>query len=133
MKRVMALATRVECDKESNGFGSKSDGNEDGRRLTVTRVMATVPATMWVMVMVTRLAGDEEGKGEGDKGDGDGDEGGGQRRGNGNGGKSNGDDDNGGGQAMTISTKRVVMMVTATRVGEGGRRRNGHWRQQQEQ
>jgi hypothetical protein len=32
----------------------------------------------WVMVMVTRLAGDEEGKGEGGKGDGDGDEGGGR-------------------------------------------------------
>jgi hypothetical protein len=28
------------------------------------------------MVMVTRLAGDEEGKGEGGKGDGDGDDGG---------------------------------------------------------
>ncbi len=35
----------------------------------------------WVMVMVTRLAGDEEGKGEGGggKGDGDGNWGGGQR------------------------------------------------------
>ena len=28
----------------------------------------------WVMVMVTRLTGDEEGKGEGGKGDGDGDD-----------------------------------------------------------
>ena len=61
MKRAMALATRVECNKESDGFGSKSDGNEGGRRLTATRVMATVEATKWVMVMVTRLAGDEEG------------------------------------------------------------------------
>jgi hypothetical protein len=33
------------------------------------------------MVMVTRLAGDEEGKGEGGKGGGNGDEGGGRRRG----------------------------------------------------
>ncbi len=32
-------------------------------------VMATVKATRWVMVMVTRLAGNEEGKGEGGKGD----------------------------------------------------------------
>jgi len=61
MKRAMALAMRVECNKESNGFGGKSDGNEGGRRLTATRVMATVEATKWVMVMVTRLAGDEEG------------------------------------------------------------------------
>jgi hypothetical protein len=31
MKRAMALATSVECDVESNGFGSKSDGNKGGR------------------------------------------------------------------------------------------------------
>ncbi len=31
MKRAMALATSEECDKESNGFGGKSDGNEGGR------------------------------------------------------------------------------------------------------
>ncbi len=60
----------MECDEESDGFGSKSDGNEGGRRLTVTRAMATV------MAMTMRLAGDEEGKGEGGKGDGDGNEGG---------------------------------------------------------
>ena len=29
----MALATRVECDKESNGFGGKSDGNGDATRV----------------------------------------------------------------------------------------------------
>jgi hypothetical protein len=44
MKRVMALATRVECDEESNGFGGKSDGNKGGRRLTATRAMATMMA-----------------------------------------------------------------------------------------
>jgi len=64
----------VECDEESNGFCGKSDGNEGGRRLTATRAMAAVTATTWLMAMVTRLAGDEEGKGEGGKGDGDGDE-----------------------------------------------------------
>ena len=76
-----------------------------------------------MMATVTRLAGDEEGMGEVGKvgkGDGDGDEGGGQRRGNGDVGKSNGDGDNGGGRAMVMLTKRVMMMVTATRVGEGG-------------
>ena len=74
MKRAMALATRVECNEESNGFVGKSDGNEDGMRLMATRAMATVTATMWVMVMVIRLVGNKEGKCEGGKGDGDGDE-----------------------------------------------------------
>jgi hypothetical protein len=78
MKRAMALATRVEsCNKESDGFGGKSDGNEGGRQLMATRAMATVTARTWVTATVTRLAGDKEGKGEGGKGDGDGDEGGG--------------------------------------------------------
>ena len=62
MKRAMALATWVECDKESDGFGGKSNGNKGGRRLMVTRVMVTATATKWVMVMVTRLAGNEEGR-----------------------------------------------------------------------
>ncbi len=31
MKWAMVLVTRVECDKESNGFGGKSDGNKGGR------------------------------------------------------------------------------------------------------
>jgi len=30
---VVALATRVECNKESNGFGGKSNGNEGGMGL----------------------------------------------------------------------------------------------------
>jgi hypothetical protein len=59
------LATRVECNEESNVFGDKSDGNEGGMRLTVTRAMA----------MVT---GDGD-----DMGVGDGDEAGGRRRGQG--------------------------------------------------
>ena len=130
MKRAMVLAIRVECNEESDGFGGKSDGNEGGRRLTATRAMATVMATNWLMAMVTRLAGDEEGKGEGGKGDGDGDEGGGQRSGNGNGGKSDGDGDNSGRRAMAMATKRV--MVTATRVGEVGGQQNGQWRWWQE-
>ncbi len=96
MKRAMALVTRVGCKEESDGFGGKSNGNEGGRRLTATRAMETVTATTWVMVMVTRLAVDEEGKGEGDKGDGNGDDGGRRRKGNGDGGKSNGDGDIGG-------------------------------------
>ena len=77
MKRAIVLATRVECNEESDRFGGKSNGNEGGRRLTATRVLATVTAMTWLMVTVTRLAGEEEGKGEGGKGDGGGDEGGG--------------------------------------------------------
>jgi hypothetical protein len=73
--------------------------------------MAAVTATAWVMVMVTRLTGNEEGKGEGGKGDSDGEEGGGRRRGNGDGGKSNGDGENGGGRAMAMATKRVRSLV----------------------
>ena len=117
---AMALATRVECNKESNGFGGESNGNEDGRRLMAARAMAMATATTWVMVMVMRLVGDEEGKGEGDKGNGDSDEGGGRQRSNGYGGKSNGYKDNVGGQVMAMAAKRVIVMVTATRVGEGG-------------
>ena len=67
-------------DETGNGNGGKSDGDDNkvggqatasngkgGRRLTVTRAMATVTATTWVMATVTRLVGDEEGKGEGGK------------------------------------------------------------------
>ena len=68
MKRAMALATWVECNEESDGFGGKRDGNEGGRQLTATRTMAMVKAMTWLMAMVTRLAGNEEGKGEGGKG-----------------------------------------------------------------
>jgi hypothetical protein len=132
MKRAMALATRVECDEESDGFGGKSDGNKGARRLTAKRAMVTVTATTWVMATVMRLVGDKEGKGEGGKGDGDGDEGaGGRRRGNGDGGKSGDNGVNGDRRAMAMVTKRV--MVTATRVGEVGGRQNGQWRWRQEQ
>jgi hypothetical protein len=32
---------------------------------------------------------------------------------------------------MAMATKRVMVMVTVTRVGEGGGRRKGHWRRRQ--
>ena len=51
MKRLIALAMRVECKEESDGFGGKSDGNEGGRRLMATRVMAMVAAMTWLMAM----------------------------------------------------------------------------------
>ncbi len=72
--------TRVVCGKEGNGDGYKSNGDEGDGGVTGMRAMvmamATVKATTWVMVMVTRMASDEEGKGKGSKGDGDDDEGG---------------------------------------------------------
>jgi hypothetical protein len=40
------------------------------------RVAVMAKATMWAMVMATRLAGDKEGKGKGGKGKCDGNEGG---------------------------------------------------------
>jgi hypothetical protein len=45
--------------------------------MTVMRAAAMATATMWAMVMVTRLAGNKEGKGKGGKGKCDSDEGGG--------------------------------------------------------
>jgi hypothetical protein len=80
MTRRMALAMRVACDKEGDGNGYKSNGDEGDGRATATRAMVTAmvtaKATTWVMVMGTRLAGNKEGKGEGSKGDGDDNEGG---------------------------------------------------------
>jgi hypothetical protein len=78
MKRAMSLATKVECNKESNGFGGKSDGDKGDGQATATRAMVTVTAKTWAMATATRLAGNEEGRGDGGKGDGDGDEGSGQ-------------------------------------------------------
>ncbi len=74
------MATRVACDKESNGDGYKSDGDKGDGGATATRAMVTAMATAkamtWVMVMVTRLGGNKEGKGKGGKGGGDDNEGG---------------------------------------------------------
>ena len=41
MTRRMTLVTRVVCNKEGNGNGYKSDGNEGDRRATATRAMTT--------------------------------------------------------------------------------------------
>ena len=89
----MAMGIRVMGDEEGEGdvagdgidneggvqqrerwLWQQEHGNKGGRQLTVTRAMVTATAMTLVMVMVTRLAGDEEGKGEGGKGDGNSDE-----------------------------------------------------------
>jgi hypothetical protein len=99
----MASATRVVCNEEGNDNGYKSNGNKGDGQATATRAMATAmvmaKVMMWVMVMVTRLAGDKKGKGamvttmrvargqqreQGRQGNGDGDKGGGQANSNGN-------------------------------------------------
>jgi hypothetical protein len=78
--RRMALAMRVGCNEEGDGNSCKSNGNEGDGRVTAMKAMvtamATAKATMWVMVMVTRLTGNKEGKSKGGKGDSDDDEGG---------------------------------------------------------
>ena len=71
--------------------------------------------------------------GEGGKGNSNGDEGDGQQRRNGDGGESDGVKDYGGRRAMAMATKRVMVLVTAIRVGEGGGRQNGHMQRRQEQ
>jgi hypothetical protein len=38
---AMALATRVACNEEGDGNGSKSNGNEGGGQAKATRAMAT--------------------------------------------------------------------------------------------
>ena len=48
-------------DEDKVGGQAKASNGEGGRRLTATRAMATSTAMTWVMVMVTRLAGDKEG------------------------------------------------------------------------
>jgi hypothetical protein len=106
---AMALATRVAWGKEGDGNSGKSDGNEDVRRVTATRAMATEgkqqstsngidKGRRWLarehqqgnhtttMVGVDerreRAADDDSSnkEGKGGKGDGNGNEGGGRQR-----------------------------------------------------
>ncbi len=90
-KKAMALAIRVKCDKDCDGFGGKCDGNEGGGGAMTLWAMAMVTATTWAMVMATRVASNVEG--------------------NGNSGKSNGNGNKGGRQATAT---RAMVMATAT-------------------
>ncbi len=76
--------------------------------------MATAKVTMWVMVMVTRLAGNEKGKDEGGKGNGDDD-------GNSNGSGDKGDKGGSGGSSRRCCHHRhcrdgVTIRVTAAAI-----------------
>ncbi len=107
--RVMALVTRVACDKEGNGDSSESNGNKGGRQAMATRAMATAKVITWAIMMATRQAGDEEGYGKGSKGNGNGNEAGGQRRGYGQ--QLHGNSNKGGRHAMAMATKRAIAMA----------------------
>jgi hypothetical protein len=62
--RVMASATRVECDGESNGFSSKSNGNEDGNNQLTMGACEEEGKGSKAMAMGIRLAGNKDGKGD---------------------------------------------------------------------
>ncbi len=64
MNGAMASATRVECDKESNGFGGKSNGNEGGNNQLALGACDKEGKGGKAMAMGIRVAGDEEGEGD---------------------------------------------------------------------
>jgi hypothetical protein len=53
----------VECDKESNGFGGKSNGNEGGNNQLAMGACDEEGEGGKAMAMGIRVAGDEEGEG----------------------------------------------------------------------
>jgi hypothetical protein len=62
--RAMAMAMRVECHKESDGFGSKSNGNEGGNNQLAMGACDRESEGNKVMAMGLRVVGDKEGKGD---------------------------------------------------------------------
>ncbi len=62
--RGMATAMRVECHKESDGFGSKSNGNEGGNNQLAMGACDEEVENSKAMAMGIRVAGNEEGKGD---------------------------------------------------------------------
>jgi hypothetical protein len=73
--RAMAMAMRVECDKESNVFGGKSNGDEGGDNQLGRGAFDKEGKGSKAMAMGIRVAGDNEGEGN-KEGDGIGDKGG---------------------------------------------------------
>ena len=55
--------TRVECNKESNGFGGKRNGNEGGNNQLAIGAWGEEGKGNKAMAMGIRVAGDKEGKG----------------------------------------------------------------------
>ncbi len=60
----MASAMRVECDKESDGFSSKNDGNEGSNNQLAMGACDEEGKGSKAMAMGIRVAGDEEGEGD---------------------------------------------------------------------
>jgi hypothetical protein len=76
IKGAMALATRVESDKEGDGFGNKSDGDKGGEQAMAIMATATVMEATWAMAMATRVVCEKDGNCNSGKSNGNGDEGG---------------------------------------------------------
>ncbi len=64
MNRAMATAMRVECNKESDGFGGKSNGNKGGNNQLAMVACDKEGKGGKAMAMGIRVAGDKEGKGD---------------------------------------------------------------------
>ncbi len=60
----MAMAMRVECHKESNGFDGKSNGNKGGNNQVAMGACDKEVKGSKAMAMGVRVVGDEEGKGD---------------------------------------------------------------------
>jgi hypothetical protein len=60
----MAMAMRVECNKERDGFGGKSDGNKGGNNQLAMGACDEEGKGGKAMAMGIRVAGNKEGKGE---------------------------------------------------------------------
>jgi hypothetical protein len=77
--RVMAMAMRVECNKESNGFGGKSNGNKGGNNQLAMGACDKEGKGGKAIAMRIRVAGDKESEGN-EEGNGISNNGGVQRR-----------------------------------------------------
>ncbi len=60
----MVTAMRVECHKESNGFGGKSDGNKGGNNQLALGACDKEVKGGKAIAMGIRVARDKEGKGD---------------------------------------------------------------------
>ncbi len=63
-KRAMGSEMRVECNEESNGFDSKSNGNKGGNNQLAMGAWDKEDKGGKAMAMGIRVAGDVEGKGD---------------------------------------------------------------------
>jgi hypothetical protein len=62
--RAMVTAMRVECHKESDGFGGKSDGNKGGNNQLAMGACDEEVKGGKAMAMGIRVVGNKEGEGD---------------------------------------------------------------------